>query len=585
MYAGLTLDSENQEGKSRPEATGGYSGSRVTPSRRAPGVSSGLSRSSSPAKRVRSEMDGTINEDHTDGVSMKKSRSSSEYPDSTGDSDGLSSSQANTEKAPTNQNGRHRREISIDMLASGAGLSSENIKHDPALPGKSSTATNGVFLTPQSATSASSFATSPVSGASSSSSTSETSGQKELTIDDQIAQVTKMASIPMEEGQKGYVVATKWLLRVRSRSTEAQKTGKQDKAAMEGEIGPVDNSGINLVVDPTLGELKDEHNERFVPLKPGLQISEDFEILPQNAWELIIKWYGLAPGSPVISRYCHNTSTSETTDNLQFELYPPIFTILKLPDTSAGLTTQALKEKEATPVRLVASRSEPAQKFLRRAKLAANIEIKNKVRLWRISGGLGETPQAGMLTPAQSRSASPASNGPMTTQPWKSLVLDVNSFLNLEIGSQRELVEVSDQTMNDKYNGQSTLGLVGLTQEGINVLEERIGGPGGGEWVSDYANSHAKSNGVPISVTRNGTTTVQDTLKPRANKFNGRSSPASSAGGMVTRGRAQKNGRVRGTIGLNNLGNTCYMNSALQCVRSVEELTHYFLRKFLSILI
>ena len=45
----------------------------------------------------------------------------------------------------------------------------------------------------------------------------------------------------------------------------------------------------------------------------------------------------------------------------------------------------------------------------------------------------------------------------------------------------------------------------------------------------------------------------------------------------MTRGRAQRNGRTPGTVGLSNLGNTCYMSSALQCVRSVEELTKYFL--------
>ena len=37
--------------------------------------------------------------------------------------------------------------------------------------------------------------------------------------------------------------------------------------------------------------------------------------------------------------------------------------------------------------------------------------------------------------------------------------------------------------------------------------------------------------------------------------------------------------RTHGIVGLHNLGNTCYMNSALQCLSNTQDLTRYILSK------
>lgn len=446
------------------------------------------------------------------------------------------------------QGTRHKREASVDMLAQD--------------------------LDPQSTTSSTS-SNSGGDGTSSSASSMPTSADIP-TIDDQINQVQQLAQQgSMREGQKGYLVATKWLHRVLARRTDEEGSEKYGKGAREGPIGPVDNTGINLVTDRNAYHFKDEAGEQFVPLAPGLNLGEDFEILPEAAWELIITWYTLAKGSTIIRRYCHNTSTSETQENLQYELHPPVFTILKLPNRSEGLTVKALNEKDATPVKILASRHELYQHFLKRAKTSAGIDMGAKVRVWRILGGLGGNSGSEMMTPAQSRSNSPAPGAVLSVDPGTKLVVEANNFAALQLGSQRELVDVNDETANVKYNGHMSLDVAGLRQNEVIVLEEMIGGPGGGEWVSDNAASKIKSHGnVPISVTKSGNTTVKDSLKPTTNTSRA-TSPAPN--GIMTRGRTAKNGRVRGTVGLSNLGNTCYMNSALQCVRSVTELTHYFL--------
>ncbi|KAL2002392.1 hypothetical protein VTN02DRAFT_60 [Thermoascus thermophilus] len=459
----------------------------------------------------------------------------------------------------------HRRAASVDMIGQDDGDGGQ--KHSTDDP--SSSSSDNVYPTPSSM----STYTAPTSTRESSKSQESAGAAQDVpSIDEQVAKVTELMMQPLKEKQKGYVLSSGWLNRVLSRASNPPHPEKIDKSAAEGEIGPVDNSDLVLVTDPATS-FKDEAGEPYVPLRPGLQLGEDFEIVPQEAWNLIMRWYGLADRSPAIVRYSHNTSPpGAPEENIQYEINPPVFTILKLANPAIGTTPQTLKEKSTAPIKTLASRHTNFQKWLKQVKGLANIDISTKVRVWRILGGLGGT--SGAATPDASRSASPAPGATVAPNAGNSLVIDVNSFISLTEGSQRELLEdAKDQTANEKYNGRMTLELAGLGGNDVVVLEEQIGGPGGGEWISEVSKQTLNRLGVAATSNNNNNKNgPQNKLKSKNATASGRSSPASEQ----ARGR-RKDGRPRGCTGLSNLGNTCYMNSALQCVRSVEELAYYFL--------
>jgi ubiquitin carboxyl-terminal hydrolase 4/11 len=500
-------------------------------------------RSSSPAiKRPASDMGAQEREDHTLDVDMDKSSVSGETP-------GIMTEA--TPKAKQQDTGsRHEQIPSFEVTAhhSNPRAFSQNASEDNA--------------------SAMSDNTIPASSVASTAATSvaPTVASADLpSIDEQVSRVTALAQKPLEDKQKGFAVSIKWLNRVRARSSMRAEAGKMDKSATEGEIGPVDNSDLAVVIEGS-GEFEDESGDRYVPFRPGLQLDEDYVILPEEAWDLIVQWYGVLANSPIITRYVHNTSTGDI-ENCQYELNPPIFSVLKLP-ASHATSPQTLKEKSLPPAHFLASRHMPFNSWLKNAKQLVGIELSTKVRVWKVLGGLKSSTGSGVLTPIASRSASPAPGANIVASAGDHMVLDVNTFMSLEKGSDRELVDVKDQTMNENYNGHSSILLAGLSRDEVIVLEEQTGGPAGGEWASEGLKTQISR----FNVSKSGA--AADKAMAKTGVSSGRSSPAP---GMITRGRQRRDGKVRGITGLGNLGNTCYMNSALQCIRSVEELTLYFL--------
>jgi len=283
-------------------------------------------------------------------------------------------------------------------------------------------------------------------------------------------------------------------------------------------------------------------------MRPGLVFEYDYEVLPAEAWELVLGWYSLKEGTPVIRRYVHNTSPDKFSQNLQYEIYPPIFTIRKV--------RQIAPEAQEPSKKIVASRNDGFMDFLKAAKQAAGIDIKRNVRIWRILNAnttFDQNPQqpSGILTPE----ASP----PPAVRPL--LIMDAASLIRLDIGAEREEVTGKDEKANEIFNEDLNLAGAGLAEDQVLVLEEQ---DERGEFITGTSSKAAVKGG-----------TLGSKLgKTKSTPSSGRSTPALS--GPMTRGRT-RNGRTRGTTGLTNLGNTCYMNSALQCIRSVEELAIYFL--------
>lgn len=403
-------------------------------------------------------------------------------------------------------------------------------------------------------------------------------------LDRRVKEVQRIAQEPLNHGVRGMVVSKKWLARVLSRTSEKQQSSEFTKEARLGPIGPVDNSDITPPDGFAPPVLKDTNGHFFTPLKPGLQMGEDFEILPYEAWMKITGWYGSVNGQRAIARYAYDTAGDSGGTHLQFEIYPPVFTVRKVLQTARCEEEPEVEDKSRSAVndlrlkharkergqmsaddalRVVSSRQEGYQKFLRRTKDFAGIPMARKVKLWRVIKPTISTEDAAVsaITSGTESSTSTAA----TTTPLK-LVIDPQEWQQLGIGSDLEPIEVLDHTGNSNYNGKSTMESIQLSESQMLIFEEQTGGPGGGEFGSDTKKRLAPQTNRP------GTTS-----KPASAPPSGRSSPAPGAG-MMTRGRIRRDGRTKGTVGLGNLGNTCYMNSALQCIRSVEELAIYFLQ-------
>ncbi|CDO75837.1 hypothetical protein BN946_scf184951.g35 [Trametes cinnabarina] len=321
----------------------------------------------------------------------------------------------------------------------------------------------------------------------------------------------------MHVGQTWYIVSRRWFLRWRK-----AMTGEEDKEGRveEKDVGPVDNT-----------PLCDQRGE----VTSDLIEHVDCEFVPEEVWTKLTEWYG-EPKYPLPRKVIARGILQEP----QLELRPPAFKVHLLSPTA--LPGQNLPPREVT------------------------VSSTDKIREVRHAFAAAFNPQK-------------AASGQFRV--WKIAPNASTDCALFSVDTLRTcgaaLLEDSDRTVDDELVDSSEVFVVEFMTRDSWMVDAAQVAP-----LSADGASQAPPPPTQAGPIFNSGPDFFSQLQQRSAPTVSTTDATSFASSAVTVSKPGPSAKPKvqrepGTLGLGNMGNTCFMNSAIQCLAHTKELMDYFL--------